>query len=668
MKRFFTLLLVVFSFIGCQIATDEYVASITRLSTAIPSSEPIRQTSTLAPTSAPTEILTLEPTFFSTERPTQLPPLPSATPPIATTTSIIVATAVQPTVTAVLVTQPPPTSPPATEPPTAVPPTAIPPTTVPSTTIPPTTVPPTTVPPTPTLLPASPTAAPTSIPTPVVNYFRFAAPLSKPSQPAMLEWDVQGVSSVTISRNGGEWAEAGQQWIVSNHDSMEHTFPTSVGGWPITYLLTSIDAPNLQAEFTVTVPCEYEWAFSFDYPGNTCPIEPLISAAAFQPFEDGFMVWTEELDQILYSTWDGFANGEVTDTFDAANDPISFPSIQPPAGYLQPEYGFGKLWRDDDSVRQMLGWAVAQPSNFTTIRQSEPGSRYGDYQAFIGLPDEHLITINVPDPIWSVSYPKPNIPRAEQRPPIVIIDPTPPPSDGIVVNYLRFATEPTKPSDGAILEWDVSGVNSVTIIRSGGEWNEAQVTYEVTAAGTMPQSFIPELGGWPIFYVLTACNGDYCVEETFTAELPCEYPVLITAAADSTRCLSAAIVSNGSQQNFENGFMIWIESQDVIIYSTWSGLTNGEVVDTFEHGVDPIRDESLVPPDGLYQPEYGFGKVWREVAGVRDLLGWATDWGTSYTVIRQNEPIHRYGFTEWITLNNGGLITINHPDPIWIIE
>jgi hypothetical protein len=282
------------------------------------------------------------------------------------------------------------------------------------------------------------------------------------------------------------------------------------------------------------------------------------------------------------------------------------------------------------------------------------------------LPNDALITLTDGNPIWTISYPKPTVPRAEQRPPATIT--AAPPTNAITVNYFRFATQPVTPSGGAMLEWDVDGVDTIEIIRSGGEWNEAQATYALSADGTLPQSFAPELGGWPIFYVMKACNETACVEEAFSAELPCEYPVLIEAAANSLRCLSAGIRSRGFQQNFERGLMIWIEAEDVIIYTTWNGLTHAELVDTFEHGVDPVKDETLIPPDGLYQPEYGLGKVWRNEAGVRELLGWATDWGSEYTVNHQSQPPHRYGFQEWITLKNGGLITISHPDPIWKIE
>lgn len=520
----------------------------------------------------------------------------------------------------------------------------------------------------PTIIAPTPTEASAS--EPVVNYFRFAAPLTKPSEPTLLEWDVQGVSNVVISRNGGEWAEAGQQWNVANRDTMSHTFPPSVGGWPVTYMLTSPDAPLLYAEFTVTVPCQYEWLFPFDYPGATCPTEPLVSAAAFQSFEEGFMLWTQELDQILYSNWDGTIHGEVTDMFDVATDPIRLDWVEPPTNYLQPEYGFGKLWRENDFVRQTLGWAVDRPIDFSSIRQAEPNSRYGDFQSYIGLPEEGVIAVNEPSPNWTITYPTPDIPAASERPPLTFTPPATPTavSGEVVVNYFHFTTEPTKPTDALLLEWDVVGVETIEVRRNGGEWGEAQATYELPAQGTLEQSFIPALGGWPIYYIVNACSASECIEHVYTVELPCEYPVVIPLVTDQQACLDEGIISNGFQQNFENGFMIWIEAQDVIIYSSWDGTTHAELVDTFEHGVDPVRDESIAPPTGFYQPEYGIGKVWREEAGVRELLGWATDWGAAYTVKRQSQPPHRYGYREWITMKDDRLIIINHPNPTWTIE
>ena len=87
----------------------------------------------------------------------------------------------------------------------------------------------------------------------------------------------------------------------------------------------------------------------------------------------------------------------------------------------------------------------------------------------------------------------------------------------------------------------------------------------------------------------------------------------------------------------------------------------------FVHDVDPVKDDSIEAPTGFFQPEYGFGKVWREQPGVRELLGWGTDWSRGYTVLLQSEDFSRYGYAEYISMP-GGLITIDHPEPFWQIE
>jgi hypothetical protein len=44
------------------------------------------------------------------------------------------------------------------------------------------------------------------------------------------------------------------------------------------------------------------------------------------------------------------------------------PGLYPPPGWCQPEYGIGKVWRNQDNVTQKLGWAKhpAQATNGTT--------------------------------------------------------------------------------------------------------------------------------------------------------------------------------------------------------------------------------------------------------------------------------------------------------------
>ncbi len=65
------------------------------------------------------------------------------------------------------------------------------------------------------------------------------------------------------------------------------------------------------------------------------------------PAADGPAVATQD-----YGTWlafpDIFKDGQ----------PETDPNIVPPANFQQPKRGFGQVWRDNQNVRDALGWAL----------------------------------------------------------------------------------------------------------------------------------------------------------------------------------------------------------------------------------------------------------------------------------------------------------------------
>jgi hypothetical protein len=82
-----------------------------------------------------------------------------------------------------------------------------------------------------------------------------------------------------------------------------------------------------------------------------------------------------------------------------------------------------------------------------------------------------------------------------------------------------------------------------------------------------------------------------------------------------------------AEQLFQNGRMFWVQPTRqlwVLIVRSEGRGTWTIYPDMFQDGVDPELDPSLLPPEGLIQPERGFGKLWRENQDVREGLGWAT--------------------------------------------
>lgn len=144
---------------------------------------------------------------------------------------------------------------------------------------------------------------------------------------------------------------------------------------------------------------------------------------------------------------------------------------------------------------------------------------------------------------------------------------------------------------------------------------------------------------------------------------PCPVPITttLTIALDNSGSAALgcprteAIIVNAAQQPFENGLMLWREDVNVI-YGLRPDQTWFLTGDTWREDVDPSEDPTLTPPNGLYQPVRGFGKVWREQPGLREALGWATAEEKGFTVVIQEFA----GGTVWQEAEGqGGVILLN---------
>lgn len=106
--------------------------------------------------------------------------------------------------------------------------------------------------------------------------------------------------------------------------------------------------------------------------------------------------------------------------------------------------------------------------------------------------------------------------------------------------------------------------------------------------------------------------------------------------------LAPPSASPGVYQTFQNGFMIWLGSTDVIyvfyndaVQPRWQAFR-----DEFEEG-EPSDDPAYAnaPTPNTWQPRRGFGMLWRNNAAVRDRIGWATlQWEQPYNQQGQSGP------------------------------
>jgi len=88
--------------------------------------------------------------------------------------------------------------------------------------------------------------------------------------------------------------------------------------------------------------------------------QPHETAAAFQRFEGGGMIWRGDTTQV-YALYDDGSWEQFDDTW-SSDEPEWDTHIVSPAGRFQPKRGFGKVWREQAQVRERLGWALEEES------------------------------------------------------------------------------------------------------------------------------------------------------------------------------------------------------------------------------------------------------------------------------------------------------------------
>lgn len=205
---------------------------------------------------------------------------------------------------------------------------------------------------------------------------------------ASLQWQVTGLPSTArltlVEQKNDGYSGTEIRRVVGPIDSLNFpTQSTEVAKRLLTYRYwLEYEGKRISAERSFTTDCTYQWFFlpsNYDFirDGNSrkhtwgqCPTRPELSQASMQRFEGGLMIWIESRDQILVYASETNTLATYTDTFQAGVDPVT-PNEQltPPANRFLPQYGFGKLWSSNASVRRTLGWATARPQNYMTVEQ-----------------------------------------------------------------------------------------------------------------------------------------------------------------------------------------------------------------------------------------------------------------------------------------------------------
>lgn len=123
-----------------------------------------------------------------------------------------------------------------------------------------------------------------------------------------------------------------------------------------------------------------------------------VMPAAYQAFENGFMLYWFETGSIWVMTNDGQAVHYPTESYGTLpNDPAPLSTI-PPAGRYVPILGFGKVWGYYEAARDQLGWALGAETGYDTSFVRTVGANGVAF--VVTLPDGAPIIIT-DDGFWS---------------------------------------------------------------------------------------------------------------------------------------------------------------------------------------------------------------------------------------------------------------------------
>jgi hypothetical protein len=226
---------------------------------------------------------------------------------------------------------------------------------------------------------------PSPIPTEevAIHYFRARGAegnlieIADPGDTITLEWSWSGGTRATIYHMFG-YQLSEPYWDAATSGSRDYTISQRARNRDrFVLFVDGGKLPDAQKMLGITLRCPDEWFF--EPAPDICPAEPpLVSDGAHQPFQHGVMLWSQAEDRI-YVLFDDGRNPEwlaYQDHFDEGEDPSSDPTLKPPDGFHQPVRGFGMVWREEDRVRERLGWGTAREIGYQIAIQRTSYIKY----------------------------------------------------------------------------------------------------------------------------------------------------------------------------------------------------------------------------------------------------------------------------------------------------
>jgi len=175
--------------------------------------------------------------------------------------------------------------------------------------------------------------------------------------------------------------------------------------------------------------------------------------------------------------------------------------------------------------------------------------------------------------------------------------------------------------------WDVQNAAAVEVwlLEPGGALGQRapETGPQGSWTVTLPDVYVDRA----VFTVFASDAAGNAVEQTVTVDIICPYTYFFDHAGETLSCpRDEAITVQAAYQRFERGVMMWRADTSDIFVLFDNGLAN-RFKDSWQG--EPITFAET-PPEGLFKPDRGFGRVWVDNPQVRAELGWAVTMEEGY--------------------------------------
>ena len=223
-----------------------------------------------------------------------------------------------------------------------------------------------------------------------------------------------------------------------------------------------------------------------------------------------------------------------------------------------------------------------------------------------------------------------------------------------MIHTFRADVEIADPGSTITLAWSWSGGDGATIYHLMSTGQLSTPWWEVGPQGSVEYTISPERRNSDSFVLFVYDQEEgVLAQETVRIELRCPDEWFFTPAPDVCPA-GPPVVTEGAEQRFERGVMLWNRAEERIYVLFADGRSPAwtAYADQWAEG-DMEHDPDITPPAGRVQPIRGFGLVWRVQPGVRERLGWGLAPEQGYETAIQRSSHVRYPDT-YLRARDGG--------------